>query len=54
MKIFKEGDQIRFQLVRDTPFSREWMFNFSIQKDEYKGLKKHILEAFEKFDSENK
>jgi len=49
MKIFKEGNKIRFQLIERTAYGTRWLFDFTIPEEAYDELKQHMIEALEQF-----
>jgi hypothetical protein len=50
MKIFREGDRIRFQLMDMQ--KGIMLFDFTIEKEAYPILKEHIIEYLEAFKDE--
>lgn len=51
MKIFKEGDKIRFQLMDMQ--KGIMLFDFKVDKEAYNILKDHIIEHLNKFEVED-
>lgn len=48
MKIFEENGRIRLQLMNI--ITKEWLFNFTIDKRQFNELRMHIIEHLEKFE----
>jgi len=50
MKIFEENGKIRFQLMHME--QGKMLFDFTIEKEEFDELKKHIIRHLEAFENE--